>query len=156
MCVCVLSHFSHAWLFVTLWSVACQAPLSTEFSRQEYWSRLPCPPPRDFSDPGIEPESLMSPSLAGRFFTTSATWEAPLTLKRCAFSVPVEDFQLVLLFVSYCLHFLTWRTEWDTPESNFTSQEEKGTQYLLTTSWAGFRGRNLILFLIYATFPGKR
>ena len=47
------------------------------FSRQEYWSGLPCPPPGDVPNPGIEPVSLMSPALAGGFFTTSATWEAP-------------------------------------------------------------------------------
>ena len=47
-----------------------------EFSRHEYWSGLPCPPPGDLPDPGIEPTSLRSPALAGRFFTTSATWEA--------------------------------------------------------------------------------
>ena len=45
-------------------------PESTGFSRQEYWSGLPCPPPRDLPDPGIEPGSLISPTLAGRFFTT--------------------------------------------------------------------------------------
>ena len=50
--LCVLSHFSHVWLFVTHLTVACQAPLSMEFSRQEYWSRLPCPPPGDLPDPG--------------------------------------------------------------------------------------------------------
>ena len=71
----VLICFSHVQLFVTPWNVACQAPLSMGFSRQEYWSRLPCPPPGDFPDPGIKPESLMSPALAGGFFTTSATWE---------------------------------------------------------------------------------
>ena len=49
------------------------APLSTGFSRPEYWSRLPCPPPGDLPDPGIEPTSLMSPALADGFFTT---WEA--------------------------------------------------------------------------------
>ena len=53
-------------------------PESTGFSRQEYWSGLPCPPPRDIPDPGIEPAFPMSPALAGGFFTTSATWEAPL------------------------------------------------------------------------------
>ena len=58
-----------------LWTVAHQAPLSLEFSRQEYWSRLPFPPPGDFPDPGIELQSLLSSALAGRFFTTSATWE---------------------------------------------------------------------------------
>ena len=47
-------------------------------SRQEYWSGLPCPPPGDLPDPGIEPESFMSPALVGRFFTVRATWEAPL------------------------------------------------------------------------------
>ena len=45
------------------------------FSRQEYWSGLPCPPPGDLPDPGIELESFMSPALVGVFFTTSATWE---------------------------------------------------------------------------------
>ena len=59
-----------------LWTVAHQAPLSMGFSRQEYWSGLPCPPPGDLCDPGIEPTSLTSPALADRFFTTSATWEA--------------------------------------------------------------------------------
>ena len=64
--------------FVALWTVAhtVQAPLSMGFSRQEYWSGLPGPPPGDLSDPGIEPVSLTSPALAGRFFTTSATWGA--------------------------------------------------------------------------------
>ena len=46
------------------------------FSRQEYWSGLPCPPPVDLPDPGIKPTFLMSPALAGRFFTTTATCEA--------------------------------------------------------------------------------
>ena len=66
----MLSHFSHVWLFETQWTVAHQAPLSTGFSRQEHWDELPCPPPGDLSNSGIEPGSLMSPALAGRFFTT--------------------------------------------------------------------------------------
>ena len=74
--MCVLSRFSCVQLFVTLWTVACQAPLSMGFSRQEYWSGLSCPPPRDLPDPGIEPTSLMSLALAGGLFTTKATWEA--------------------------------------------------------------------------------
>ena len=59
----------------TPWTVACQAPLSVGFSRQEYWSGLSCPPPGDLPDPGIKPTSLTSHALAGRFFTknTSAT-----------------------------------------------------------------------------------
>ena len=66
---------SHVQLFVILWTVAHQASLSMGFLRQEYWSGLPCLPPGDLPDPGIEPAALMSPSLAGRLFTTSATWE---------------------------------------------------------------------------------
>ena len=67
---------------VTLWTVACQAPLSMGFSRREYWSGLPCPPPGDLPDPGIKPMSL-STALAGGFFTTSATWEAQYFVWRC-------------------------------------------------------------------------
>ena len=74
----VLSHFSRVRLCATPWTVAHQAPLSMGFSRQEYWSGLPCPPPGDLPDPGIEPRFLTSPALAGEFFTTNATWEAPL------------------------------------------------------------------------------
>ena len=72
----MLSCFSRVWLCATLWTVACQAPLSMGFSRQEYWGGLLCPPPADLPDPGIEPKSLTSPALAGEFFTASATWEA--------------------------------------------------------------------------------
>ena len=77
MCVyvCVCCCFSPIRLFVTPWTVVCQAPLSLEFSRKEYWSGLPCPSPGDLPNPGMEPTSLMSPALAGGFFTTSATWE---------------------------------------------------------------------------------
>ena len=64
------------WLFATPWTVARQASLSMGFSRQEYWSGLPCPPPGDLLGAGIKPVSPASPSLAGEFFTTSATWEA--------------------------------------------------------------------------------
>ena len=56
------------------------------FSRQEYWSGLPCSSPGDLPDPGIEPASLMSPALAGVSFTTSATWEALnhlITINKC-------------------------------------------------------------------------
>ena len=73
---CKLSHFSHVWLFATPWTVAHQAPLSKGFSRQEYWSGLPCPPPGDFPDPGIKFVSTYVSCIGGRFFTTDATWEA--------------------------------------------------------------------------------
>ena len=61
--------------FVTPWTVAQQAPQSKGFSRQECWSGLPFPSPGDLPDPVIELVSLMSPAMAGRFFTTSPTWE---------------------------------------------------------------------------------
>ena len=56
-------------LFATPWTVAYQAPLFMGFSKQEYWSGLPCPPPGDHPDPGIESLSPVSPALAGGFFT---------------------------------------------------------------------------------------
>ena len=95
----VLSHFSCVQLFATLWAVACQAPLPMGFFRQEYsqyntiqysqyntiqYSQynpihgLPCSPPGDLPNPETEPMSLTSPALAGRFFTTITTWEAPI------------------------------------------------------------------------------
>ena len=65
----------------TAWTVACQAPLSTEFSRHEYWSGLHRCPLGDIPDPRMEPEplSLTSPALTGKFFTTSTTCEAGLS-----------------------------------------------------------------------------
>ena len=71
----MLSRFSHVQLFAAVWTIDSQAPLSMGFSRQEHWSGLPCPPPGDLPNSGIEPASLMSPTLARRFFTGSATWE---------------------------------------------------------------------------------
>ena len=76
MCVCVLSCFSHVQLFATPWTVANQASLSMEFSREEYWSGFPFPSPEHLPDPGMEPTSLVSPAVAGGFSTTSPTWKA--------------------------------------------------------------------------------
>ena len=67
MCVYVLSCVQ---LFVTLWPVACQAPLSMEFSRRDYWSGLPLPPPGDLPDPGMEHMPSVSPALASGFLPT--------------------------------------------------------------------------------------
>ena len=72
VCLCAVSAvFSGSGLFVAPWTVACQSPLSIEFSSQEYWSGLPCAPPGDLPDPGIEPVSPASPALAGGFLTTA-------------------------------------------------------------------------------------
>ena len=75
--ICVLAKSLQSYTtLVTLWTIAYQAPLFMRFSRQEYWSGLTCPPPGDLPNPGIKRMSLMSPALPGRFFTTSASWEA--------------------------------------------------------------------------------
>ena len=80
-CMCMLNHFSCVRFFATLWTVVCQAPLAMRFSRQGYWSGLPCPPP------GFELASLSSPVLGGVFFTTSITWEALQEAKYFPFSL---------------------------------------------------------------------
>ena len=82
MCICIyilLLLFSHSVIsniFATLWTVAYQSLLSMGFSRQEYWSGLPFPPPRDLPDPETE---CTSPALAGRFFTTEPP-EQPISV----------------------------------------------------------------------------
>ena len=72
----MLSLFSCVRLLATPWTVAQQASLSVGF-----WSGLPCPPPEDLPYPGIKRASLMSPALAGGFFTNSATWEAQRVMR---------------------------------------------------------------------------
>ena len=67
-------------IFATLWTVACQTPVSMGFSWQEYWSGFPCPPSGDLPNPETKTMSLMSPALAGGFFTASATWEVSTIL----------------------------------------------------------------------------
>ena len=75
---------SRVWFSAILWTVACQAPLSMEFSKQEYWSRFPCPPPEHLPDRDWTHVCLTSPALAGRFFTTSAPWEALVSMLKIA------------------------------------------------------------------------
>ena len=67
VCACALSRLR---LFAALWTAAHQASLSMGFSRQEYWSGLPCLPPGDPPDPGMEPTASAVPVLASGFFTT--------------------------------------------------------------------------------------
>ena len=71
----LLSCFSHVGL-CDLMDIAHEALLSMGFSRQEYWSGLPCFPPEDLPKPGIKLSFLTSPALEGRFFTSGTTWEA--------------------------------------------------------------------------------
>ena len=107
MCVvCVLGAQS-CLTFVTPWTVAFQDPLSMGFFRQEYWSGLPFPSAGDLPDPGIKPESLTSPALAGRFFTTRATWEAlpdPHSyLRKSQRKGVAQDWSLVTVGIPFCL-----------------------------------------------------
>ena len=109
-CACMFNSLSRVWLFATLWAVACQAPLSMGFYRQEHWSGLPCPPPGDLSDPEIEPTSLMSPAVAGGFFTTRATWEARLQIPHF-----IDTNHLLVIwrkYISFHFSILTFSSLW--------------------------------------------
>ena len=93
---------------MTPWTVAHQDPLSLGFSRQEYWSGLPCLPPGDIPNPGMEPTSLISPALADRFFATSATWEARHLLYLSQISiVELSAVEVVLLLLDVFLQLVT-------------------------------------------------
>ena len=70
VCVCVVGGHSAVSSSAIPWTIACQAPLSMEFSRQEYWSGMPFSSPGDLPDSGTEPMSLLSPALVGRFLIT--------------------------------------------------------------------------------------
>ena len=86
VCVCVcVQLFSYIRLFVITQTVACQAPLSTEFSRQEYQSGLPFPPLGDLPDPGIKPAYLVSPALTSAFFTTESPGKPRQKHSSCQF-----------------------------------------------------------------------
>ena len=104
MCSALPNHFSHVQLFATLWIVGHQAPLSMGFSRQEYWSGLPWPPPGNLPDPGIQPSSLMSPALAEGFFTTSTTWDNLLQGQ----SQLIKDLNCMWKSLYLCHVILSW------------------------------------------------
>ena len=91
---CLLSHFGHVRLFETLWTVIRQAPLSMGFSRQEYWSGLPCPPSGALPNPGIAPRSpaLQVDSLASKSLQTSEIFERKRYL-------PFQDSSMISLGV---------------------------------------------------------
>ena len=84
--LCAMQLLSHVQLFVTLWTIARQAPLSMEFSRQEYWSGLPCPPPRDLPNPGcpLSPTQLQCPeewySQIGQTKVSCSSFDPEVTL----------------------------------------------------------------------------
>ena len=91
--VCMLNHFSHVQLFTTLWTIAHQTLLSMGFSRQAYWSELPCPPQGDLTNSGFEHRPFTSPALAGEVFTISAYWEATMySVNFCGIIFPTKLF----------------------------------------------------------------
>ena len=108
---------SHVWLFVTPWNVAHQAPLSMGFSRQEYWTGLPCTSPSDLTDPGIEPMSPVS-WIGGQIIYNWATWE---WFTKC---FHIHCLSYYYLHNSFRMDLLVWYP-WsprDSKESSATSQ----------------------------------
>ena len=101
MCVCVCAQSLR--LFATLWTVAHQASLSMEFSRQEYWSGLPFPPPKDLPNPGIKPTSLAS---ADRLFPTALPgepWYHLLTMVvNALIGLACYELHFILINVKHC------------------------------------------------------
>ena len=127
VCCTVLSCFCHVWFFATLWTVAYQAPLSMGFSRPEYWNGLPCPPPGALPDSGIELMSLISPALAGGFFTTSATWEAHRAHSRCSINADSTNLSLEM----FCPHLLKFLEKDMATHSNYLAGESHGQRNLV-------------------------
>ena len=91
----MLSCFSPFQLCVTPWTAAYQAPLFMGLSREEYWSGLSYPPPGDLPDPGIKPMSLVSPALAGGFFTTESSGKPQV-------SKPIKVLKQILAHSNFC------------------------------------------------------
>ena len=102
---CTLNRFSGVQFFATLWTIA---PLSVGFSRHEYWSGLPFPPSGDLPDPGIEPASLTSPALAGRFFTTSLRLTKTKRLQTIKYWQKYEEIAGLILTAGWGSHWI-WR-----------------------------------------------
>ena len=99
---------SQVWLFVTPWTLL--APLSMGFPKQDYWNGLPFPIPGNHPNPGIESMSLASPALAGRFFTTCATWEAcfwrQLAIKSKSMNISLKIWKAIDLWFSKLIEWI--------------------------------------------------
>ena len=111
MCACILSHVR---LFATPWTIAHPAPLSMEFSRQEYCSELPFPSPGDIPDPGILHESLESPSLTGKFFSTAPLVKLIIVLLKTQLTLFLLLFVFIIfLFLNFtnCISFAKYQNE---------------------------------------------
>ena len=98
---------SYVWLFATLWAVAHQAPLPMGFSRREYWSGLPFPPPGDLPEPGTEPVSPVSPAPQAILYRLSLKTKFSVSPVHITFTPPQNFFCLHQCFKS-CLDTVTW------------------------------------------------
>ena len=119
MHVCMLSCFSRVWLFVISGTIALQAPLSMGFSRQEYWSEVPCPPPGDLPNSGIFPTQGSNWHLlcllhwqAEFFFTISATWEAPVIFSKHLYFY-FWSIQITSTWSHWLVHGWSWYSSQD-------------------------------------------
>ena len=152
----------HIQLFVTQWTTAHQAPLSLEFSIQEYWSGLPCPPPGDLPNPGIKPTSVMSPALAAGSLPLALPIVLYIFWILISYQIWLENifsYSIGSLFtlLHWCFYFeviqiyvffscCLWVSEWDLPYIYskiivvfFCWNKEKG---LLVVQWLRFRISN--------------
>ena len=112
---------SHVWLFVTLWAIALRAPLSLGFSQQEYWSALPFPSPEDLGNPGIGHLSPMSPTPAGKFFTTKPSGKINCLLYNLLIFVCMN----VSLYISICLFTLDQKFPKNSALCSFTQPRKQ-------------------------------
>ena len=143
----VLSHFSRVWRSAILWAVAHQAALTMGFSNQEYWSGSPCPPPWDLPDPGIEPISLTSPALAGRFFTLGATNVIRHNLRSCCYLEVQQGRQTINEFI-----IMWWMLDTgcfgSTYQKRIAASELWCWRRLLRVPWTARRSNQSILKVI--------
>ena len=154
--MCVLSHSVVSDSLQPLWTVAHQAPMSVEFFRQEYWSGLLFPTPGDLLDPGIKPASLVSPALAGGFFTTASRG---LPNSYLSSSAKTDNGIPLLRSILPCLGAETWcmvlgcslsfpSTEWP----SFLGVRSPGEIRFVVfwNSWCGRRGGLMHLWFLSA------
>ena len=118
----LLFNHSHVWLFATPWTIAHQAPLSMEFSIQEYWSGLPCFPPGDLPNPGIETTPPASPALAGRFFIHWAISSVQSLSRVRLFATP---------WIAACQASLSITNSWSLPKLMYIKSVMPSSHFIL-------------------------
>ena len=156
--VCVLVTQS-CQLYVTPWTVVCQAPLSMECSRQEYWSGLPFSSPGDFPDPEIEPMSATSPELAGWFFSLLASREAPsppchnlrscFHLKTQSSVFCFEDFLVLEQVQQLTIHHIVTSFFYQSPSDGFLCFKLLQLDFSVSTSYLLIKQERYILLCVW-------